>query len=51
MGVLTAILADAGGVALDVARIFGRVIERGSKQQRQLLITAHKIFVYGGHGP
>ena len=42
MGVLAAILADAGRIALDVAGIERRLVERRREQQRQPIAAMHR---------
>ena len=49
MGVLAAVLADAGRIALDVAGIERRLVERRREQQRQPVAAMHQQPVERGH--
>src|SRR5882724_671548 len=49
MGVLTAVLAYAGRVALDVAGLQGGAIERGGEEQDQLLVSPDEVLLDRGH--
>jgi len=49
MGVLAAVLPDAGRIALDVSRIERRALEGRREQQRQALVAANELLVHDGH--
>ena len=49
MGVLAAVLADAGRIALDVAGIERRLVERRREQQRQAVIRGGPAALDGRH--
>ena len=50
MRVLAAVLAHARRIALDVAGIVRRLVERRREQQRQSVVAADQMFVDRGHG-
>ena len=49
MAVLTAVLAQARGVTLDVTRVEGRAIERRREQQGKTGVGAHEALRHRGH--
>ncbi len=49
MGVLAAVFPDAGRIALDVAGIERRVIERRREQQRQPIVSADELLIHRRH--
>src|SRR2546426_12414450 len=51
MGILAAVLADARGVAFDVAGVQRRAVERWGEQEDQLLAAPNEILLDGGHRP
>jgi len=51
MGVLTAVFADPGRIAFDIARVRHGAIKRRRKEQRQTRVTPNELTAYGGHRP
>jgi hypothetical protein len=49
MGVLAAILANARRIALDVAGIERRLVERRREQQHEAIAAMHELAVERGH--
>ena len=50
MGILAAIFADAGRIALDIARLPLGLVEGRLEQQRQLVIRQYQLARHAGHG-
>src|SRR5688572_31080770 len=50
VGVLAAVLADAGRVALDVARIEPGEVEGRGEEKREAVIGADEVRLHRGHG-
>src|SRR5579864_873202 len=49
MGILAAVLANAGRISLDVSGFEWRLIKRRGKEQDEPIVAAYEIFIYCGH--